>query len=194
MRGASAKYGCRRCWNEGHLINNLYYYPHLRADPPLDLFNLQERENFAEVSRTIGASRHEEILKEAGINGKSPLVDLPRESVFFTRAVPYGIMHLIPIGIVEKIGAIWAGEFGFDNALPGCDDWTLPPWNLREYLPDMGLELATASNYLPANLGDAPLNFETRRNEYTAHQWQMYLRLYSIPLVMGRLPEAYINH
>ena len=198
MKGAGSKHGCRRCWMTGTRIpgsrNKLYYYPHHGATG-----KQPERTNFEEIARMAGMSKHDSVQKEVGVNAVSPLLDLPNQSVFFTRAIPYGIMHMIPIGITKLMFSIWRGVLPTEQQPANRDPasgvpWSPPPFVIDEFWSDFGNELVNSASTLPAALGDAPMNINTQRTGYTAHQLHNFILLYSVPLLSGRLPEEYLQH
>lgn len=116
MRGAGSKQGCRRCWHTGTLLGTLYYYMHTEEN--IRTLHLNDRKNFAQFVRDITRPEvvNDSILKAFGLKGPgvSPLLHLPDESVHYTRGVPYGLMHLIPIGVVELFVDLWRGNREFD--------------------------------------------------------------------------------
>lgn len=66
---------------EGGGTNKMFYYP---LDPAVDPDNLPKRNNVRAAALRVVMLGTEEAKKEIGINGYSPLLDLPNMSLHFT--------------------------------------------------------------------------------------------------------------
>lgn len=131
-----------------------------------------------------------DIQKEYGINGVSPLLSLPDESVMFPRAVPYGIMHMIPLGVIEVLTKIWRGTYPFDDEV----DDVLPPYVMKDLWPLFKQEMKAAGKTIPMNLSKKPMDIHNQYNSLTAHDWHNFLLLFALPLFTGRLPQRYMDN
>ena len=114
MKGANSEFGCRQCWNKGEEYDGIYYYPY-RPEEPL-VMRTGMRQTMRELHASgRGRSRRQ---REVGIRGLTPLIDV--ESIQIPRGLPYGPMHVLEIGIFEKLlFKLWRGTHGFDGGRRG---------------------------------------------------------------------------
>jgi hypothetical protein len=88
---------------------NDYYYP----PAEVDVNYLQFRANFAQFVRRL--PENENVYKDVGINGKSPLLSLAHESVHFTLGVPYAGVHVVSVASCKIVQRLWWGVYVFDQ-------------------------------------------------------------------------------
>jgi hypothetical protein len=113
---------------------------------------------------------NENVYKDVGINGKSPLLSLADESVHFILGVPYASVHVVSVAICKIVQRLWWGVYVFDQKpdyLGPTDSWNPPPYVVGKYWVAMGQELQDAATRLPAALGDSPHNIHTQQSGYT---------------------------
>jgi hypothetical protein len=127
-------------------------------------------------------------MMDAGVSGRSSLLDI--KLLDFCRASPYGMIHLIE-GVIKILYKLWRGRFDFDSE-PELDigDYVLsePEWAL------IGREMRDSQSHLPEALGGAPRDVHLMHSGFRAVEWFNWLLLYVQPLLLGRLPDRYLDN
>lgn len=187
LRGAGSKSGCRMCTIKGTLVGSKYYYPN---QPNYKPRQLPLRKDFHLKVREACLQQSEKKMKEIGVSGYSALLTLPKMSVHFARGLPYPLMHLVVINLVEIKLKLWMGKYDFDK------DSDAPYILTKEQWIQIGQELDNARQTLPDAFGPAPLNIYTRYKSYKRKAIQKHnLMLLYLPTIMhGKLPEPYYSN
>ncbi|GAO52183.1 hypothetical protein G7K_6266-t1 [Saitoella complicata NRRL Y-17804] len=69
-----------------------------------------------------------------------------------------------------------------------ADPWVMP----KKVLEELGLDMRNCRRQIPGALGRAPRNIQKNSAGFKATEWSLWMSLFSVPLLEGRLPERYL--
>ena len=187
MKGSNARLPCRFCFLQGEYCTEArhMYYPHYAEF----LIVLKPRSSMLRDMYRVAAADNEELRKATGYNGIPGLIRL-RHSINFPYSFGQDPMHLL-----SNVCALMFSHWTVSSMpKPEFEDEEHCYVLSNRTWEEIGEEQVNCRRVISSSLARTPRSIWTHHRSYKAKEWESWLFLFSVPLLVGRLPDYCLQH
>ena len=186
MKGSNARFPCQFCFMQGEYcsVARHMYYPHYEQ------FIQTSRSSMLRDMYRVAAADQEDLRKATGHNGIPALARL-RHSLDFPLSFGQDPMHLL-----SNVCALMFSHWTATSTMP------TPVFENPEHSyvlssrvwEQIGNEQLACCKLLSSSTARTPRSIWVNHASYKAKEWESWLFLFSVPLLVGRLPDYCLRH
>ncbi|KAJ8039117.1 hypothetical protein HOLleu_16736 [Holothuria leucospilota] len=163
-------YGCSLCYHPGKVHSGVIKYP-------IDVAEYSERNEEEMLADMLTAT--EEARSVRGVKGPTPLVNIPHFPVVW--GFPPDFMHCCLLGVTRQLAELWFGSSSGEAFYIGSPT-------------KIGLIDRRLVSIKPPSIVSRVPRPISERKYWKASEWYNWLLFFSLPCLLGVLPQPYLLH